>query len=106
MRPLACVVVAVFSVFALAAQTSPRVDYISRVIDQTVSAAGLPTGYGALVIGYRDDFVTVYKTYGQATVDGTVPLNENTLFGAGSLTKLFTATLMGVASNRGLSLDT
>ena len=33
-------------------------------------------------------------------------LNENTLFGVGSLTKVFTATMLGVASNRGLSLDT
>ena len=45
----------------------------SHVIDDVVSAAGLPAGYGALVIGYRDGSTTVYKTYGQATVDGTVP---------------------------------
>ena len=106
MRPYACVVVAVLSITGLSAQNSSRSDYISRVIDDAVTAASLPSGYGALVIGYRDDSVTIYKTYGQATVDGTVPLNENTLFGVGSLTKLFTATLVGVASNRGLSLDT
>ena len=107
MRPLASVVVAVLCVSALSAQTYSRGDYISRAIDDAVTAAGLPSGYGSLVVGYRDDSVTVYKTYGQATVDGTVPLDENTLFfGLGSLTKLFTATLAGTAHNRGLPLDT
>jgi len=36
-----------------------------------------------MIIGYLDDFGPVYKTYGVATVDETVPLNEKTLFGSG-----------------------
>jgi uncharacterized protein (TIGR03437 family) len=48
----------------------------------------------------------VYRTYGVATVDGTVPLDEKTLFNIGSDTKLFTATLLAIANEKGLDLKT
>ncbi len=83
-----------------------RANYISQLIDQIVNPSQLPSGYGAIEVGYLDDLGPVYKSYGKATVDGTVPLNERTLFGIGSLTKLFAATLFGIANTKGLGLDT
>lgn len=84
--------------------TAARAAYVSQVIDQ--AANPLPSGMGGMIIGYLDDFGTVYKTYGAATVDGTVPLNEKTLFAIGSDTKLFSATLLAIANQKGLDLKT
>src|SRR5438874_6778153 len=103
MRLLAAVALTRF----LSAQ--PKVDranYISQLIDQAVNPSTLPSGYGAVMVGYLDDFGPVYKSYGKATQDGTIALNEKTLFGAGSLTKVFTATLLGIANTKGLDLAT
>src|SRR5579872_584674 len=87
------------------AASSARAAYIAQLIDQAVNPSQLPASYGAIAVGYLDQFGTVYKFYGQATVDGTVPLNEKTMFGIGSLTKVFTATLFAVANTKGLALD-
>lgn len=86
------------------AQTSARSSYVAQVIDQ--AATPPPAGMGGMIIGYLDDFGAVYRTYGAATVDGTVPLNEKTMFGIGSDTKLFAATLLAIANEKGLDLKT
>lgn len=83
-----------------------RASHVTQVIDQAVNPAQLPAGYMGIVVGYLDDFGPVYKSYGKATVDGTVPLNEKTMFGVGSVTKLFAATLLAVANVKGLPLTT
>jgi CubicO group peptidase (beta-lactamase class C family) len=85
---------------------SDHARYVAEVIDQAVNPAHLPQGFKGMMVGYLDDFGPVYVPYGVATVDGTVPLNETTLFGIGSLSKLFTATLLAVANREGLALDT
>jgi len=58
-----------------------RADYVAQVIDGAVNPGQLPAGFKGMVIGYLDDFGPVYKAYGIATVDGTVRLDEHTLFG-------------------------
>jgi uncharacterized protein (TIGR03437 family) len=83
-----------------------RANYINQLIDQAVNPSALPAGYGAIMVGYLDDFGKVYKGYGKPTVDGTVALNEKTIFGVGSLTKMFTATLLAIANTKGLALNT
>ena len=95
-----------FSPIALFGQNTARAAYIKNLIDQSVNPGELPAGYGSIMVGYLDQFGTVYKGYGQPTVDGTVALNEKTVFGIGSLTKLFAATLLGVANTKGLDLAT
>ena len=95
-----------FSPTALFGQNAARTAYIKNLIDQSVNPGELPAGYGSIMVGYLDQFGTVYKGYGQPTVDGTVALNEKTVFGIGSLTKLFAATLLGVANTKGLDLAT
>lgn len=82
--------------------TAARASYVAQVIDQAATPA--PAGMGGMIIGYLDDFGMVYRTCGAATVDGTVPLNEKTLFGIGSDTKLFAATLLAIANEKGLDL--
>jgi len=84
--------------------TAARASYVAQVIDQAATPA--PAGMGGMIVGYLDDFGAVYRTYGAATVDGTVPLNEKTLFGIGSDTKLFAATLLAIANEKGLDLNT
>src|SRR5271154_5297760 len=85
---------------ALSAQsvnpTAARAAYVSQVIDQAANPA--PSGMMGMVVGYLDDFGPVYRTYGVATTDGTVPLNEKTMFAIGSDTKLFAATLLAIAN--------
>jgi len=88
------------------ASASDHASYVSQVIDQVVNPSQLPAGFKGIMIGYLDNFGPVYKSYGVATLDGTVPLNEKTMFGIGSLTKLFTATLLGLANEKGLALET
>jgi len=80
--------------------------HITQIIDQAINPSQFPSGFKATMVGYLDDFGSVYRPYGAATVDGTVPLNENTIFGIGSATKLFAATLLGVANGKGLALTT
>src|SRR5581483_5251112 len=89
---------------SVGAQNPARTAYINTLIDQSVNPGQLPQGYGAVMIGFQDQFGPVYKGYGQPTVDGTVALNEKTVFGIGSLTKLFAATLLGIANTKGLAL--
>jgi len=82
-----------------------RTAQIQQIIDQAVGA--LPAGFKGMIVGYLDsNGPAVYKTYGVATVDGSVPLNEKTIFGIGSASKLFAATLLAVANTKGLSLTT
>lgn len=71
------------------AATPQRTAYVSQIIDLAVNPSQLPAGFKGLVVGYLDDFGPVYKSYGVATVDRTVTLDEKMLFGIGSLTKLF-----------------
>jgi uncharacterized protein (TIGR03437 family) len=78
---------------------------IGKIIDQAVNP--LPSGFKGMIVAYLDSQgPPVYKTYGIATTDGTVPLNEKTIFGVGSMTKLFAATLLGIANGAGLPLNT
>jgi uncharacterized protein (TIGR03437 family) len=78
---------------------------IGQIIDQAVNP--LPTGFKGMIVAYLDSFgPPVYKTYGIATQDGTVPLNEKTIFGVGSMTKLFAANLAAIANVQGLPLTT
>jgi uncharacterized protein (TIGR03437 family) len=81
-----------------------RASYVSQVIDQAATPA--PAGMTGMIIGYLDDFGAVYRTYGAATVDGTVALNEKTLFAIGSNSKVFAATLLAIANEKGLDLKT
>src|SRR5882757_8836091 len=77
---------------------------ISQVIDKAMNP--LPAGFKGTVVGYLDDVGPVYKPYGIATVDGTVAMNEKTMFGIGSASKLFAATLLALANGKGLALNT
>jgi len=77
---------------------------ISQIIDQAMNP--LPAGFKGTIVGYLDDFGPVYKPYGIATVDGTVAMNEKTMFGIGSASKLFAATLLALANEKGLALNT
>ena len=83
-----------------------RAAAVSKIIDTAVDPAHLPTGFKGTMIGYLDDYGIVYKPYGVATVDGTVAMNERTVFGIGSATKLFAATLLAIANQKGLALNT
>ncbi|HEY6346728.1 MAG TPA: serine hydrolase [Bryobacteraceae bacterium] len=78
--------------------------YVSQVIQRAVAQNPPPPGFKGMMIGYLDDFGPVYMPYGVATDDGTVPMNEKTIFGIGSVTKLFAATLLAIANERGLPL--
>jgi CubicO group peptidase (beta-lactamase class C family) len=86
--------------------TVPRSAYVIHAIEQAVLDNPLPAGFKGMMVGYLDEFGPVYKAYGIATVDGTVPMNEKTLFGIGSVTKTLTATLLAIADNQGLPLAT
>jgi len=78
---------------------SPSAATATEAIDSAVDPAHPPTGAKGLMVAYiGPDGLPTYKSYGLATEDGTVPLNENTLFGVGSLTNVFTGTLLGVAT--------
>ena len=68
------------------AAVADRANYVAKAIDQAVNPSKLPIGFKGMIVGYLDDFGPVYKTYGIATVDGAVALNERTLFGIGSAT--------------------
>jgi CubicO group peptidase (beta-lactamase class C family) len=67
----------------------------STAITNAVDPSHPPSGVKGLMVGYVDPSnAATYKGFGVATTGGTTP-NEHTLFGIGSLTKLFTATLLG-----------
>jgi hypothetical protein len=56
---------------------------IGQIIDDNVKP--LPASVKGMIVAYLDGFgPPVYKTYGIATADGTVALNEKTVFGVGS----------------------
>ena len=80
--------------------------HVIHLIEEAVRDNPLPARFKGMVIGYLDAFGPVYKAYGIATVDGTVPMNERTVFGIGSVTKTFTATLLAIADTQGLVLAT
>jgi uncharacterized protein (TIGR03437 family) len=78
---------------------------IGQIIDDNVKP--LPASVKGMIVAYLDGFgPPVYKTYGIATADGTVALNEKTVFGVGSMTKLFAGTLAAIANVQGLPLNT
>jgi CubicO group peptidase (beta-lactamase class C family) len=83
-----------------------RSAYVIHLIEQAVRNNPLPAGFKGMKIGYLDDFGPVYKAYGIATENGTVAINEKTVFGIGSGTKTFTATLLAIADTQGLPLAT
>ncbi len=112
MRTLALIALAFFLAAPASAQVEPRPAspdrsaYVSQIIDGAVNSPQLPSGFKGMIIGYFDDFGAVYKSYGVASADHTVALNEKTLFGVGSVTKLFSATLLAIANEKGLDLAT
>jgi len=59
-----------------------------------------------IVVGIIDKNGRTYVSHGTLTQDGDQPVNENTLFEIGSITKVFTATLLQNMASRGeLNLD-
>jgi CubicO group peptidase (beta-lactamase class C family) len=78
-----------YAVVCLARQTP------ANAINAAVDPAHPPAGVKGLMVAYVDPSnAPTYEGYGVATTGGTTP-DEHTLFGIGSLTKLFTATLLG-----------
>jgi CubicO group peptidase (beta-lactamase class C family) len=61
---------------------------LARALDQEISSRG---GVGATVAVVRDGRSLVAKGFGRRSVDSPAGVDENTLFGMGSVTKQFTA---------------
>lgn len=59
-------------------------------------------GYApSIVVGLRNTEGTTYFAYGQSDRDGGRPVDERTLFEIGSITKVFTTTLLADMADRG-----
>ncbi len=71
----------------------------ATAISTAVDPAHPPAGAKGLVVGYLDpSSVPTYAGYGVAVTSATVPPDEHTIFGIGSLTKVFTATMLGLTA--------
>src|SRR5438552_1176885 len=68
--------------FAPASEPTLQFQSAGAAIDAAVDPAHPPSGFKGLVVGYVGaDGVPVYRAYGKATLDGSVPLDEHTLMG-------------------------
>jgi len=60
----------------------------------------------SIVVGVIDPFGVAYYCKGSTTYDGARPVDENTIYEIGSITKVFTSTILADMAERGeLSLD-
>ena len=76
---------------------------LERVIEQELSRRG---GVGATVAIVDNGRVVLAKGFGRRAVDAPAPVDDNTLFGFGSVTKQFTAAAALLLAERGkLSVD-
>jgi CubicO group peptidase (beta-lactamase class C family) len=73
-------------------------DAIGRAIEQEISRRG---GVGATVAVVDRGRVVLARGFGRRSIDAVVPVDDNTLFGFGSVTKQFTAASALLLAERG-----
>ncbi|MBW5485305.1 serine hydrolase [Streptomyces bambusae] len=79
-----------------------RQDQLSAAVEATAEEFGIP----GLAVGVLMDGQEVYAAHGVTNVDHPQPVDENTLFHLGSVTKIFTATaLVRLAAEGKVDLD-
>jgi len=71
---------------------------LDLVINKTIQENKLP---GLAIALVKDDSVIFAKGYGVRKLGESAPIDEHTLFQAASITKSFTATLLGILVDRG-----
>jgi len=77
----------------------PRLEQLAQDLERARKEAHIP---GMSIAVVRDDEVVWARGFGLADVDGKREADEQTIFGAGSTTKAFTATLAGMLHDDGL----
>ena len=87
--------------FALTSAASAQVvpERLERYVTNALNAWGVP---GVAIAIVRNDSVVLTRGYGVRTVGGLDPITETTVFGIGSITKSFTATVLAMLADSGL----
>ena len=81
-----------FAIWAIPApgMADPRFELLSAAVARKMAEHGIP---GA-ALGVLDKGTIAMRGFGVTSVDNPLPVTEETLFQAGSITKTFTATLI------------
>lgn len=86
--------------------SSARAEDHSQQVDQIFATFNRPGSPGCSLGVIRDGAFVYRKSYGQASLELSVPLSSESVFYVGSISKQFTATSVVLASEQGLlSLD-
>jgi len=99
MRTQILLIIIVFF-FCSCSSDNQKISYqdLDLVINKTMQENKLP---GLAIALVKDDSVILAKGYGVRKLGESVPVDEHTLFQAASITKSFTATLLGILVDRG-----
>lgn len=105
MKPIPCLHLAI--VLGLAAATGQSLaDPLQKQVDQIIQPLMREHDIVGMAVGVITDGEEHYFTYGVASKAKARPVNRDTLFEVGSLSKTYTATLVALASAQGkLELD-
>ncbi len=92
--------ISVVFLFCSCTSNNQKISYkdLDMVIEKTMKENKLP---GLAIAIVKDDSVIFAKGYGVRKLGESAPVNEHTLFQAASITKSFTATLLGILADRG-----